>query len=219
MVQDHSHQESPNAKTGNERQKKSEKKARSRMDIVAGLIGIAVTAFAIAAAVFFSVGHRDAGLWASCIAIALAVIGATCLYQDSLWRKDASKQIAQQPSRHAHVLFTEIRLVLPEKDSDPIRVTFGLMNTGDADAVFTIKDRTYYYTEDPNQTVFEYQRSPAEEVTLSAGVPTGVWRAEMRFDFRLTPEKLDALKSGKARLFFYARTEYRDSTGTYPLQL
>jgi hypothetical protein len=40
----------------------------------------------------------------------------------------------------------------------------------------------------------------------------------MRFDLRLTPDKLDALKSGKARLFFYARAEYRDATGkVYPL--
>ena len=40
----------------------------------------------------------------------------------------------------------------------------------------------------------------------------------MRFDFRLTPEKLAALKAGTARLFFFARGEYRDEAGkTYSL--
>ncbi len=34
---------------------------------------------------------------------------------------------------------------------------------------------------------------------------------------QFTPEKLEALNRGDARLFFFARAEYQDSTGVYTL--
>ncbi len=116
-----------------------------------------------------------------------------------------------KPAKHARVLFVEKKLILPTKEGDPVRISFGLMNIGNSDATVTLKDRTYYFSTDPAQTVFKFQPAPAVEIPVSA-VPNAIWRAEMRFDFQVTPEKIEALKSGKARLFFYAHGEYRDAT-------
>lgn len=181
------------------------------------IIGLVVLILSLLSAAFFSVGQRDAGLWTTCAAIVLAVISGFCWYQDTLWKKDETASKPAAPVKRARVLFVETKLIVPAKEDDPVRIAFGLMNTGEADATVTLKDRTYYFSTNPEQTVFKYQPAPAEEIPVSA-IPNAIWRAEMRFNFRLTREKLDALKSGKARLFFYARGEYRDATGeVYPL--
>ncbi len=130
------------------------------------------------------------------------------------------KTVPSHPSvsvKCARVLFVETRLILPTAESDLVRISFGLMNVGDIDAVVTIRDHTYFFSTDPQQTVFAYISAPAEEMLIRA-IPNAIWHAEMRFDFRLSREKLEILGSGKARLFFYARGEYRDTTGqSYPL--
>lgn len=132
--------------------------------------------------------------------------------QSAWWPSSENK-----PTKHARVLFVDKKRILPEKEDDPVRISFGLVNTGNTDATVTLKDRTFYFSIDPAQTVFKFQSSPAIEIPVSA-IPNAIWRAEMRFDFRVTPEKIDALKSGKARLFFYAHGKYRDETGeTYSL--
>ena len=124
-----------------------------------------------------------------------------------------------EQARRPRVLFVENRLILPTKESDPVRVAFGLMNTGNTDAVVRIWDRTYFFAVDPTDSTFAYQPAPPEEISISA-IPNAIWRGELRFDFRLTKGKLVALNSGRARLFFYARAEYRDAVGTtYPLSL
>jgi hypothetical protein len=119
-------------------------------------------------------------------------------------------------SKRARVFYVENKLILPEKEGEPLRVAFGVMNRGDADATLTLKDHTFFYTVDPTQTVFKYQPHAPVEMPIPA-IPNAKWDAELRFDFKLTPEKLDALRTGKARLFFYARGEYRDESGVYPL--
>lgn len=122
-----------------------------------------------------------------------------------------------KPIKHARVLFANKKLIFPTNEGDPVRITFGLINVGDADATVTLKDQTYYFSIDPTQTIFKFQSFPADEILVSA-IPNAIWQAEMRFNFQMTPEKLKALKIGKARLFFYARGEYRDATGeTYVL--
>jgi len=211
MSQDNRHLEAADAKVDEKCKKQTNRRRRSRMEVASYIIGLAVLILGLLSAAFFSVGHRGAGLWTTCAAIVFAVIGACCWYQDMLRKEDAAKKRAE-PANHARVLFVETRLILPAKDGDPVTIAFGLMNTGNADATFTLKDRTYYFSVDPTQTVFKYQSTPPEEMPISA-IPNAVWRAEMRFDLRLTPEKLDALNSGKARLFFYACGEYRDASG------
>ena len=110
------------------------------------------------------------------------------------------------------VLFVETKLIIPVETNQSLRISFGLMNIGDSDAIFSMRDHTYYFCTDPTQTVFKYQVTPPEDWAISA-IPNAIWHGEIRFDFQLTPEKLIALRCRKARLFFYARGEYRDGTG------
>jgi hypothetical protein len=115
------------------------------------------------------------------------------------------------------ILFTASYLILPATENEPLRLAFGLVNQGDADGTVTLKDRTYYFSADPSQKRFKYQTCSPEEISVPA-LPNTYYSGEMRFDFRLTPERLAALNSAKARLFFFARGEYRDeSNKTYPL--
>ena len=53
--------------------------------------------------------------------------------------------------------------------------------------------------------------SPSEEVQVPAIANAGV-RGEMRYEFEMTAEKLDALNAGKARLLFFARGQYTDES-------
>ncbi len=115
------------------------------------------------------------------------------------------------------ILFTASSLILPPNENKPLRLAFGLVNRGDADGTVTIKDRTYCFSVDPSEKRFKYLPCSPQEISVPA-LPHTHYSGEMRFDFRFTPEKLAALKSGKARLFFFARAEYRDeSNKTYPL--
>ena len=60
------------------------------MEIAAYIIGTIVVILGLLSAAFFSVGHRDLGLWTTCFAIVLAIIGAFCWYQSILWKRDES---------------------------------------------------------------------------------------------------------------------------------
>jgi hypothetical protein len=154
------------------------------------------------------------------IAIA-AVLGfyGTQLAREGWTKLGAPPTAAIKPAAppRPRILFVENRLILPSSPNEPLRIALGLMNRGDADGTVTLKDRTYYFSTDPTQKRFKYQASTSVETPVLA-VPNAIWRGEMRFDFQLTPEKLAALKAGAARLFFFARCEYRDEAGnTYPL--
>ena len=88
----------------------------------------------------------------------------------------------------------------PRERSEPLRLAFGLMNREDADGTVTIKDRTYSFTTDSSQERFKVSESPPEDIRVTA-IPDAVYEGELRFDLRLPPEKLAALRSGKSRLF------------------
>ena len=137
-----------------------------------------------------------------------AVLFAFAWLQHDLWKKDAE---TAKPAARPRILFVENRLILSAKENEPLRLAFGVMNNGNADATVTFKDQTYYLGTDPSQKSFKHQTFPPEEFVVAA-VPNAIYRSEMRFDFLLTPEKLAALNSGKARLFFFARGEYRDES-------
>ena len=125
---------------------------------------------------------------------------------------DQAKTSNADHIKRARVLIVEKKLVIPSDEDEPLRMVFGFMNLGDADAVVTIRDSTYYVSTDPKQTVFKYQPSPPFKIPVEA-VPNAIWHAELRYNIKFTPEKLKALKKGDARLLFYARVNYQDSTG------
>jgi hypothetical protein len=58
------------------------------METAAYVIGIVVVVLGLLSAAFFSVGHRDLGLWTTCLAVVLAIIGGFCWYQSILWKRD-----------------------------------------------------------------------------------------------------------------------------------
>jgi hypothetical protein len=64
------------------------------MQIIIELCGIGAVIFGVLATFFFSTNHRDAGIWASCAAVVLAIIVAFAYFQERVWRSDVEK--AQQ---------------------------------------------------------------------------------------------------------------------------
>jgi hypothetical protein len=113
-------------------------------------------------------------------------------------------------SPRPYVVFGSSELVFPSGDAKPLQVVFYLKNTGQAGAVGTIRDFTYYFSIRPEQKEFAYQTSEPTSFSLA---PSEQWRAHFLPTFVLTPEKRTALESGRARLFVYARGEYRDESG------
>jgi hypothetical protein len=94
-------------------------------------------------------------------------------------------------------------------------VDFILRNSGDIEATGNLSDVTYYFSLNPSQNSFAYQHSEPVNFTVA---PDAEFNGQMRFEFDLTNEKLAALTDGRARLFFFARGEYKDTLErTYPL--
>jgi hypothetical protein len=149
--------------------------------------------------------------------LGLAIAGVTLLLGgwsiSSSPRNLDARGPAAPPAKSARVVFVDNRLVLPPNGSGPVTISFGLMNTGNADAVVTIWDRTYFFSTHSEQTEFPFVSSPSEEVQVPA-IANAVVRGEMRYEFAMTAEKLDALNAGKARLLFYARGQYTDESNT-----
>ena len=122
----------------------------------------------------------------------------------------------KKPVKRAHVLLVEARLILPTKDGDLTRITFGLINRGNSDATFISKDRTYMLTDNPEEKVFKYLPAAPEEIPVPA-IADAITLGDMRFKMPMSPEILAALNTGKARLFFFAHGEYREADGrVYP---
>jgi uncharacterized membrane protein YkvA (DUF1232 family) len=59
---------------------------RNRMEIAVYVMGAAAAIAAILSGVFFSVGRRDLGLWATCFTAVVTVITGFCWGQGQLWR-------------------------------------------------------------------------------------------------------------------------------------
>ena len=61
-------------------------------------------------------------------------------------RYDAESKIETVRSdKGPRVLFVDTKLLIPSDADQPIRISFGLMNIGDSDAIFSIRDCTYFF--------------------------------------------------------------------------
>lgn len=109
-----------------------------------------------------------------------------------------------------YVFFASTQLVIPSDRNKPIQVTFDLKNSGQSEAIGSFKDFTYYFSTHPEQREFAYQHS--EPIAFSLA-PSEQWRGYFLPSFVLSAEKLEALNAGTARLFVYAKGEYRDAAG------
>ena len=114
-----------------------------------------------------------------------------------------------------HVFFKMTKLSKPLTVGEKTTVEFILANSGQMEATGFISDVTYYFDVDPPEDSFEHQKSEPVSFSLS---PTAEWNGQLRFPFVLTEEKLMAITNGRARLYFFAKGEYKDSQDrVYPL--
>ena len=148
--------------------------------------------------------------------VLIAFAAVLAFYGSQLARDGWTKVFAAKASEASsvvtrpYVVFASTELVLPPDRSQPIQVVFDLKNTGQGEAVGTLRDFTYYFSTNPEQREFAYQHTKATSFSLA---PTEQWRGHFLPPFILSSQKLEALNSGSARLFIYARGEYRDANG------
>ena len=144
--------------------------------------------------------------------IAFAAIVAfygTQLARDG-WTKMFSPPSVEAAAARPYVIVASTELLIPPDHTKPVQVVFDVKNTGQMEALGSIRDFTYYFSTDAAQREFAYQHS--EPITFSLA-PGEQWRGHFLPSFVLSDEKLGALDAGRARLFVYARGEYRDRAG------
>ncbi len=114
-----------------------------------------------------------------------------------------------------YVIFKMTRLSEPLTIGKKTTVEFIIANSGQMIANGLFSDVTYYFDVDPPEQSYKYQKSDPINFSLS---PTEEWNGQIRFSFVLTKEKITAITSGRAHLYFFAKGEYKDSLGrSYPL--
>ena len=147
----------------------------------------------------------------------LIAIAAVLGWYGAQVARDAWSKLSSPPTSkiettatRPYVILTSTELVMPSDAAKPIQALFDLKNTGQTNAVGSFTDFTYYFSTQPEQHEFSFQH--CEPVPFSLA-PSEQWRGYFSPPFVLSPEKLEALNAGKARLFFYAKGEYRDDDG------
>ena len=119
----------------------------------------------------------------------------------------AVESIATRP----YVIVANSELVTSADPTKPIQIRFSLKNTGQTSATGSFKDFTYYFSTNNEQEEFPYQ--PSNPIFFSLA-PSEEWTGYFFPSFSLTPDKLQSLDEGEARLFLYARGEYHDVKGS-----
>ena len=154
--------------------------------------------------------------------ISLIAIAAVLAFYGTQLARDGWAKLSSPPTTaietaatRPYVIVANTELVTPAEPTKPVQIRFALKNTGQTHATGSFTDFTYYFSTQPDQREFAYQSSDAVSFSLA---PSEQWSGYFLPSFVLSPEKLQALNEGKARLFFYARGEYRDANGkTYKL--
>lgn len=147
------------------------------MQIVIYVIGVLAAILGLLSAAFFSVGHRDAGLWATCAAVVLVVIGGFAWYQEFLWERDADANKSDAAVKHARIVRVNTRLIVPESEEEGVRLAFGLINTGDADAQSRCEIGLTFTVPTPRGKSFRtcrqiLSKSPSARFRMRCGMPS-----------------------------------------------
>ena len=120
------------------------------------------------------------------------------------------------PSNRPYVFFKVTALKKPLTIGEKPVIQYVLSNSGLMEAHIKFWDNTYYFDTQPFKNAFKYTPYQSSSADLA---PTAEVNGELRYDFLVTKEKLEALQSGKAQLYFFSRGEYRGEDGTvYPFQ-
>ena len=124
--------------------------------------------------------------------------------------RDSLNAIQPDVRERPYVFFKMTKLLKPLAVGEKPTVEFILANSGQMEAIGFIRDISYFFDVDPVEQSFEYQNN--EPVSFSLA-PTAEWNGQLRLSFVLTKEKIKVIADGGARLFFFARGEYKDSLG------
>ena len=154
-----------------------------------------------------------------CLMLALAALLAFYGTQvaregwNSLQAKSEPKP--ETPAGRPYVIFETNGLQIPTELDKPVTVRFTVKNTGQSEVAGFLKDFTYLFSVNPEQKEFKFGEAGTQSFSLA---PSEIWNGFFFTGFIMKPEKLAALNSGSARLFFFARGEYKNATGkAYPL--
>jgi len=153
----------------------------------------------------------------------LGILGLLAgLYQDLLapvWNQYFNKdteQLSVDESR-PYVFFKIARLKTELKENEKPIIEFVLVNTGEIEAFCEIGDITYYFDVEPASENLEYLGENYNKVSIA---PSQEYGGEFRPEFLVTTEKLSAIKSGHAKLYFYSKGSYTDKSGrSYDLEI
>jgi hypothetical protein len=191
-----------------------------RMSIFLSVLFLAISAIlaAIAIASWQKGGYRNylISLWWGIPAYLLLGVGAVFAYHYYVIKP--AKEVAREDNaarNRPYVFFKLAALKNPLADGEKPVVQIVLANSGQTEAHGKIWDNTFFYEIPPFKSTFNYQPREPINFSLAPGAEMG---GELRYDFIMTKEKLEALQSGKARLYFFSRGEYQGEDGTvYPL--
>jgi len=172
-------------------------------------------ALAIAALLGIFAHHKYAVIWITWFGVCagLASLGAWFHDKESK-RENASILDEKKPD----IQFYDLAFHFPDDASLLPKLTYKVVNIGNASGTLVIKDITSAYTRDENQRVFKYESSPVDEVELNP-IPGAFYPGTMKFNQPLAPSYVDDIKKGLLKMFIFARCEYRDQKGKiYPMR-
>jgi hypothetical protein len=153
------------------------------------------------------------------IGIALIAFAAVlAFYRTQLAREGWTKRfspsttVIESAATRPYVIIANTELVVPTDRSKPVQVTFDLKNTGQTEAVGSFRDFTYYFSTQPEQREFAYQRSEPISfrwLRLSSG---------MAIFFRRLSYHLKSLKPSTPAMLDFSSMR-RGNIGTPPERL
>lgn len=153
------------------------------------------------------------GIWALYCLIIFTVTAGFLTWQKRIWERPPVA--APQPDKRAYVFIKYSWLEkLTEGENAVIQLVF--QNNGQSEAQIRIWNNTYRFVAEPP---FDkgLRFLPSETLNFSLA-PNAEVRGRLISTFIPTEGHIEDLINGKARLYFFARGEYKDETGrAYPL--
>jgi hypothetical protein len=151
------------------------------------------------------------------ILLMIAMVGDRHFFQNSSAQPTISPTSARTKER-PYVFIHENALTKPLTGGQPISIRTVYENTGPGEVRVTFKNSTAAFRVDDNRSLKYAPYDPA--ATVSFTIPPQR-RSETFFSFRdplFTDEDIKGLHDGRAKLYFFARGEFKDESGRkYPL--
>lgn len=205
----------PSDHTESEAIQVAEKRMSNFLSTVFFVIGALV--FAVACVYWDKSGYRNNwfALWWGSLGYLLLGIGAACaFYKDVI---EPSKAVATIPKERPYVFVHKEELTKPLTSGEPVTIRVGYENTGPGEITLTTRNSTACFIVDGSRS-FKY--APYDPTALVSIAIPPKHRSEviLKFPLQLTDADVKAVLDGRAKLYFFARGEYKDESGRkYPL--